>query len=267
MTRRPVFETPAERAAAVQEEAMGKQAKNMAKAEEATGAKAPVAPLGPPSAAAAAVASKGRTFTLKQIFAFASDAAQADKLKIGDPNAARWAAPFAPIPIVDSETGVEYPSVEHYIAGMKYKLATDKPDLAPRLFGKEGSIRQEFARQRMTETKQGTQALTEARENELLLMERAMILEESGPKGLKRHKATLNPAVWATSLDGVLEYAYKQRLAKDAQLQKILAAVKAQKLYMLYTGKGIPELAGRRTAEGLIDGDNRLGELLMRLAP
>lgn len=257
--KRTMFETPAERAAVAREEAMG--AKEVKKASAvAAGEAAPPGGVKTPSLAA------GRTFTLKQVFAFASDAPQIDKLKIGDPNAARWISPFAPVPVLDRETGEEYPSIEHFLGAMKYKLATNKPELAPLLFGKAGTIRQEFARQRLAETKQGTQALTQAREDELLVLERAMILEESGAKGFKRHKASFDSSRWATVLDRVLEDAYGQRWEKDGQLRKIVEAARAQKLHLIYTGKGIPELAGKRTAEGRIEGENRLGELLMRLA-
>ena len=252
-----VFQTPAERAVVAQGEALVSAAP--------TKAKAGVKGKAPESTVVPATAQK--LFALNQVFNFSSDAIPSDKqLGIGDPNAARWLSPFAPVTVIDRETSDEYPSIEHFLGAMKYKMATDKPELAPLIFGKAGTIRQKYAGQKMTETKQGTQALTEAREEELLKLERAEILEESGPKGLKKYKATFNPARWDTLLNQVLEDAYRQRWQKDGQLRKIVQAVIAKKLHLVYTEKGIPGLFGRRTADKRIEGENRVGELLMRLA-
>jgi hypothetical protein len=114
-----------------------------------------------------------RKYGLAEIFQFYIDATQSDKNKIGDPDAARWLAPASPFPIMDGD--VTYPSVEHYIAAMKYKLATNKPELASKIFSQEGEVHQSFLRTRATESAQGARALTAQRDHELLKAERANI--------------------------------------------------------------------------------------------
>jgi len=250
-------------------------------------AAAPVAaaPPAPPSvgkaAAAAAkqplstipvVAQKGqrRKYTLSELFQFYNEASTSDKLKLGDPDAARWLSPSSHFPIRDLETGTEYPSVEHYLAGMKYKMATNKPELAAQLFGREGEIHQEALRQRATESAQGARALTAEREHELLKTERKKVLEESdvGAKGMKKYRAAFEEGKWFSVKDGVLREALRQRWEGDERLRRIITAVKAKGLVLLYyTGPGSgSDLGGKRTAEGYIDGENKVGRILMELA-
>lgn len=72
---------------------------------------------------------------------FFRDSALGDKLAIGDKGAARWLAPTAPFPIQDSE-GTVYPSMDHYLAGMRFKLASNKPEIASAVFARDGTIHQ-----------------------------------------------------------------------------------------------------------------------------
>jgi predicted NAD-dependent protein-ADP-ribosyltransferase YbiA (DUF1768 family) len=189
---------------------------------------------------------------------------------MGDPEAARWLSPSSHFPIRDLETGAEYPSVEHYLAGMKYKVATNKPELAAQIFGREGEIHQEALRQRATESAQGARALTAEREHELLKTERKKVLEESdiGAKGMKKYRATFEEGKWFSVKDGVLREALRQRWEGDERLRRIITAVKAKGLVLLYyTGPGSgSDLGGKRTAEGYIDGENKVGRILMELA-
>ena len=68
-----------------------------------------------------------KTYSPNELFQFDIDSALQDKLKIGDKGAARWLAPMAPFPIPDPEDAAQiYPSMEHYIAGMRLKLASNK---------------------------------------------------------------------------------------------------------------------------------------------
>lgn len=218
------------------------------------------------------VAQKGqrRKYTLSELFQFYNEASTSDKLKMGDPDAARWLSPSSHFPIRDLETGAEYPSVEHYLAGMKYKMATNKPELAAQLFGREGEIHQEALRQRATESAQGARALTAEREHELLKTERKKVLEESdvGAKGMKKYRAAFEEGKWFSVKDGVLREALRQRWEGDERLRRIITAVKAKGLVLLYyTGPGSgSDLGGKRTAEGYIDGENKVGRILMELA-
>ena len=227
---------------------------------------------GQPLSTIPVLAQKGqrRKYTLSELFQFYNEASTSDKLKMGDPEAARWLSPSSHFPIRDLETGAEYPSVEHYLAGMKYKVATNKPELAAQIFGREGEIHQEALRQRATESAQGARALTAEREHELLKTERKKVLEESdiGAKGMKKYRATFEEGKWFSVKDGVLREALRQRWEGDERLRRIITAVKAKGLVLLYyTGPGSgSDLGGKRTAEGYIDGENKVGRILMELA-
>jgi predicted NAD-dependent protein-ADP-ribosyltransferase YbiA (DUF1768 family) len=249
-------------------------------AKEVSEQKAAVAPAPVPAAAplrtipGALQGQQGqqkRKYALAELFQFYNDASTGDKLKMGDPDAARWLSPSAHFPIRDLQADVEYPSVEHYLAGMKYKMATNKPELAARLFAREGEVHQEALRQRATESAQGARALTADREHELLKVERKKVLEESevtGTKGMKKYRATFDEGKWFSVKDGVLQEALRQRWEGDERLRRIITAVKAKGLVLLYyTGPGSgSDLGGKRTAEGYIDGENKVGKILMELA-
>jgi predicted NAD-dependent protein-ADP-ribosyltransferase YbiA (DUF1768 family) len=208
-----------------------------------------------------------RKYGLAELFQFYNDAAQSDKIKLGDPDAARWISPSSPFPIMDGD--VTYPSIEHYIAAMKYKLATNKPELASKIFSQEGEVHQSFLRTRATESAQGARALTAQRDHELLKAERAKVLEESnpGPSGMKKYRVTFDEGKWFGVKDGVLRDALTQRWEKDERMRRILTAVKAKGLVLLYyTGPGSgSDLGGKRTSEGYIDGENKVGKILMEL--
>jgi predicted NAD-dependent protein-ADP-ribosyltransferase YbiA (DUF1768 family) len=241
------------------------------KTKAAKAAKASKASPGLHTIPAAVAEGTRKKYSLEEIFQFYNDASQADKLKIGDPDAARWLSPSAPFPIKDLETDTTYPSVEHYIAGMKYKLATNKPELAKNLFSQEGEVHQSFLRTRATESAQGARALTATRDHELLKSERSKVMDESnplGPTGMKKYRATFDEGKWFTVKDGVLREALRQRWEKDARLRKILEAVKAKgRILLYYTGTGSgSDLGGKRSTDGYIDGENKVGRILMELA-
>jgi predicted NAD-dependent protein-ADP-ribosyltransferase YbiA (DUF1768 family) len=210
-----------------------------------------------------------RKYTLSELFQFYHDSPLNDKAKIGDPSAARWLSLSAPFPIVDDK--VEYPSAEHYMGAMKYKLATNKPELAARIFSKEGEVHQSFLITRATETAQGSRALSAERDHELLKAERAKVLEESNPvgrDGMDKYKAKFDEGKWFSVKDRVLREALTQRWNKDERLRKILQAVKAKGLLLLYYTGPVAgsDLGGRRTEKGFIDGENKVGKILMELA-
>ena len=210
-----------------------------------------------------------RKYGLAELFQFYIDASQVDKVKLGDPDAGRWISPSAPFPIMDD--GITYPSVEHYLAAMKYKMATNKPELAAKIFSQEGEVHQSFLRTRATESAQGARALTAQRDHDLLKAERAKVLEESNPvgsSGMKKYRATFDEGKWFGVKDGLLREALKQRWDKDERLRRILSAIKAKGLVLLYyTGPGSgSDLGGKRTSEGYIDGENKVGKILMELA-
>jgi hypothetical protein len=103
-----------------------------------------------------------KSYTLGEVFQFYMDAATSkDQLgmKPPDKGAARWLAPGSPFPIKDG--AVEYPSMEHYVAGMRAKRATNKPELAETIFSREGTIHQRFLQDRLGQTNGGAKQFSE----------------------------------------------------------------------------------------------------------
>jgi predicted NAD-dependent protein-ADP-ribosyltransferase YbiA (DUF1768 family) len=212
---------------------------------------------------------KRRSYTITELYQFWHDAAKADRLKIGDPLAARWLDPSAPYPIKDTESDVTYPSLEHYLAAMKYKLASNKPELAESIFGRMGTVHMKIEKQRQAITGAGARATTEAQDQDLLKKERQSILDESTPSAFKKYKAIFDETKWATVKDKVLEEGLKQRWEKDARFRKIVEAVRDKGMILLYYTGNVSgsNLGGvRRPPEGYIDGENKVGKIIMRLA-
>ena len=208
-------------------------------------------------------------YNASEIYKFFTDAELTDKLGLNDPTAARWLAPSAPFDILDADTEVSYPSVEHYLAAMKYKMATDKPELAETLFAQDGQIHQEFLGKRSTESAQGTRALLAERNHELLIAELTMVGKESSPSAFKKYRVTYKPEVWNSVKDSVLRTALQQRWERDKKLRRIVEAAKAKKLVLLYyTGQGTgSDLGGKYVVKDkTIDGENKVGRILMELA-
>lgn len=224
----------------------------------------PVAP-GP-----AANPATGRTYTEGEVFLFYSKAGvKKDVLDIKDPGAGRWLAPSARFPIEDPEDKVVYPTVEHYIAGMRAKLATDKPELAKTIFSREGTIHQKFLSDRLALTNAGTKPLSEEEDARLLETEVAAVKDAMRPPYLKRYKATVDEAKWATEKDNVLEEAIKQRWTKDARFRKIVEAARDRGKYLLFytPGSTTSNVGGvRQLQTGRIEGENRIGKIMMKLA-
>jgi hypothetical protein len=209
-----------------------------------------------------------KTFAPAMIFQFYPDASLKDVLKIGDPDAGRWLSLIAPFPIKDEETGTIYPSVEHFYAGMKYKLATDRPALAISVMSQQGQVHQFYLRQRQTETGAGDRALASDRDWTLLKEEGAEVKRQSRPEAIAKYGAMYNDAAWLAAKDGVLRTALEYRWKHDKRLRTAVEGARNANKYLLYyTGSASgSELGGKRTLEGLIDGANKVGKILMELA-
>lgn len=207
-----------------------------------------------------------KTFSANEVFQFYNAAAIDDKLKIKDKGAGRWLAPSAPFPIQDlDQPEIIYPSLEHFMAGMMYKYGTDQPQLASTLFGREGTIHQEFVGKRNRETLGGTKPLSEERDYELLAEESTEVKNAIRHATFKKYKAVFNDSKYAVKKDELLRKAVEQRYRKDARLQKIIEGARVLNKYLLFYTPGVTtnELGGKRNAEGKIQGDNKLGKLYM----
>ena len=213
-----------------------------------------------------------KTYDSAAVLQFELEAAPIDKLRIGDKLAQRWLAPGSPFPIQDPDprsAGERYPSMEHFLAAMKYKVATDKPGLAQSIFGPDGTIHQKFLRQKQAEIGVGAGAkpLTEAREAAILVEELKEIHAESRLAAMKKWKAKFDDVKWTSVKDELLENAVKQRWDKDARFHTIVEAAKQQGKYLLFfTGSASSEYGGKRTKEGYLEGENKLGKAIMKVA-
>lgn len=210
-----------------------------------------------------------RQYATNEVINFYMDAALDDKkLKIGDKGAARWLAPSAPFPIKDMEDKtIEYPSIEHFMAGMMYKYGADRPDLAQSLFSDNGSIHRAFVRKRLLETEALKKAIPEDKDFEFLKEESADVKANTSAATFRKYKAVYNESKYVTKKDELLQYAVEQRYKKDARLRKILEAARINNKYLLFFTRGASNnLGGTHKADGKIMGDNKLGKMYMSLA-
>ncbi len=265
----PAKKTAAERAAEMRAKLAAKKAAGAGAAtgSSAAGGEGPVAAAAA-EPAAAAPAPGAKTYEAWQVVKFFQEAAPKDVFGLKDPTAVRWLAPSAPFPITDRKTGTKYPSIEHFMAGMKYAIATNNPEVGARLFSDKGTVHAEFAATRATETGQGARALSQDREQELITLERKKIAAESTPAAMKRYGAVWDEGKWLAAKDGLLADAVKQRYLTDARFRRIVDAAKAKNLYLLfYTGpQSGSELGGKHATNKTIDGQNKLGNIIMTLA-
>jgi predicted NAD-dependent protein-ADP-ribosyltransferase YbiA (DUF1768 family) len=212
-----------------------------------------------------------KKYKASEVLRFFGRAELKDSLGIGDAGAARWLALSAPFPIMDGTT--EYPTVNHYLAAMKYKMATDKPELAADLFSSKGTIHTKYLRQREQiaykhkgEKERGQ--VKEHEDQELLRSESADVAEAALPKTIKRYKAQFDESKWLTQKDDALKQALTYRWKHDARFRTVLDAAKQKNKYLLYyTGSStITSFGGVRKEDGRIEGENQVGKILMELA-
>jgi len=84
---------------------------------------------------------------------------------------------------------------------------------------------------------------------------------------MKKWKATFDQAKWDGVKDDLLKEAVRQRWEKDARFRTIVEAAKQQgKTLLFYTGSASSEYGGKRTQEGYLEGENKLGKAMMEIA-
>jgi mRNA (guanine-N7-)-methyltransferase len=242
--------------------------------EEAVAAEVQAQQQAQEQASAAATTGLGangkKQYAPAEVLQFYQEAAAQDRLKIGDKTALRWISPGTPFSIYDPATPSEtYPSIEHFLAAMRYKVATDKPGLAQALFGQHGTIHQKFLTQRSAEIGVGAGAkpLSDDRDAKLLVDEMKEIHDEMRGVAMKKWKAKFDESKWSSVKDDLLKEAVRQRWEKDARFRTILEAAKQQgKFLLFYTGSASSEYGGKRTQEGYLEGENKLGKAIMTAA-
>ena len=212
---------------------------------------------------------KGKTYALNEVFNFYIDAALDDKkLRIGDKGAARYLSPQTPFRIEDpDDKSIVYPSIEHFLAGMMYKYGTDKPQLAQSIFSREGTIHQSFLRRRLIEYESKQKPIPDDKDHDFIKEESEEIKLAIRPAAFRKNKAIFNEAKFVTKKDELLQYAVEQRYKKDERLRKIIEAARKANKYLLYYTHGASgvNMGGKRKADGTIEGDNKLGNLYMKL--
>lgn len=211
-----------------------------------------------------------RQYAPSEVLQFYQESPVMDRLKIGDKLALRYIAPGTPFivkdPVVPTET---YPSIEHFLAAMRYKVATDKPGLGQALFSPTGRIHQKFLRQRDAEKGVGAGAkpLSDDRDAELLAEEVKEVHGEMRLTGMKKNNAKFDEAKWNNVRDDLLEEAVRQRYTKDTRFRGIVEAAKQQgKTLLFFTGSANSEYGGKQTKEKYIEGENKLGKAMMKIA-
>lgn len=203
------------------------------------------------------------------VLKFKQDSAAKDLLKIDDKTALRWLAPGSPFPIKDPKnTSETYPSIEHFLAGMKYKYATDKACHAQTLFAPSGSIHQKYLKKREVMRGSGsTHVITDKEELDLLMQELKDVHTDSCLAGMKRNGAKFNTKRWSELKNDFLTEAVRQRFSKDVRFGKIVReALKQEKHLLLDTGVASNEYGGKVTKDGVLEGENKYGKEIMKQA-
>jgi predicted NAD-dependent protein-ADP-ribosyltransferase YbiA (DUF1768 family) len=223
------------------------------------------------AATAATAKEQGRRqYSPSEVLQFYQESPAIDRLKIGDKLGLRYISPGTPFIITDPVTPTEtYPSIEHFMAAMRYKVASDKPGLAQALFSPTGRIHQKFLRQRDSEKGVGAGAkeLTDDRDAELLTEELKEVHNEMRLTGMKKNNTKFDESKWNGVKDDLLKEAVRQRFSKDVRFRTILEAAKQQGTTLLfYTGSAYSEYGGKQTKEKYIEGENKLGKAMMEAA-
>ena len=188
------------------------------------------------------------------------------------------------MPDLDAKTDtgepIIYPTMEHYMAAMKYRHASNRPDLAISLFSRNGSIHQKFLKQRLekrTMLGSGT-----PQDDKFLEDEGKDVRDRLTKVFTDKHRIIFNEEKWNRPIrandplsmrDRILRDALAYRWEQDDNFRKIIEEARVQKKYLLYTlgpDSDASEWAGRveisGPEKGRIRGENRIGFFLMELA-
>ena len=212
-----------------------------------------------------------KQYEIGDIFQFHVDAPLNDRNKVGDKGAARWLAPIARFPVSDGDD--EYPTLEHYIAAMRYKYGATEKDGSPvpksflqAMFGSEGSIHQRALRAEVRE--RGDSNIDEEKLRVILKEEFDELQKQTKNSAIKANGFVPNDSGWAKHREQVLRVGLRQRWETDERFRKAVIALMKQNKYLLYYSPlvGLSYYAGMRKANKTIEGDNMIGKILMQIA-
>ena len=231
---------------------------------------------GPPPAAeetaeatgAEAKAATGATGTTEPstLYAFYHKSAAKDDFKRKDKHWRRILSTYAPFEFRDKDKAdVVYPTLEAVLGAEKYKVATNRKELGPQLFGTLGTIHQNVAA-RLAAFSAGGKKPT--------MDDLSPLLEEQGdaqrdaqkPGSIKESGAKWTPKLWTSAVVKDLLATYlRQRLERDEHFRRILGDVKKAGGSLVYVGGG-GELGGKVVGNE-VKGENLYGEALNALLP
>jgi hypothetical protein len=194
------------------------------------------------------------------IYKFYSKSPEKDDLKMNDKSWGKYLSTYEPFKLKDRiNPKITYPNMEAAIAAEKYKIATDKPDMAQTLFADFGSIHQEYEGLRSSSADQ----------NEI-----SKLYEEEGGeyrtamsvKGMSKNKVNFDQSKWDSVKESVIVDYVKQRFERDERFRKILQKVAELDGRLVYytDTKGSNELGGIVKGDS-IEGENLYGKALMEL--
>jgi hypothetical protein len=171
----------------------------------------------------------------------------------------KWLSLMIPVNIPDEEDPKTiYPTIEHFLAGMKYKLFSNQPEKAG-LFQTTG-----FYGTSLAQLKVAAQA--KAKKYYDLLTEQLTLIKKNlvGDKKTVFKQKTDSGLFWKDEKMRLLKYALGVRLEKDTDFQAVLQKVKGERKYLLSTGAVEPDFNGEFKQRKIV-GENKLGKALMEL--
>jgi len=197
----------------------------------------------------------------RPIYRFFHGAVLKDDLGVGRKDWARYIASFTYSNLRDlDDPTVIYPTLEAAFAAERFKKGTDAPQLGPKLFGAEENLHQKYLKQTVQET-------NSKRKFELLEDEGSEVRELVKPAAMKRLGAKWDESKWLAARDAVMTNYIRQRYETDAEFKRILDAVKAKNgILVFYNGTRASEMGGVIKGDGVIEGQNKLGQMYMEVS-
>jgi hypothetical protein len=211
-----------------------------------------------------------RKFAEVELFKFGSDVRDIDSLGIKDSFAGKYLALIAPFPIPDRDDPSKiYPSLDHYLAGMRIKHASNRPEQAALIFGTTGKLHQDYlSKRRISSVKRES-----PKDFDLLIEEAADIRKRLTKTALNSSRIVIDDAKWTQVKDRILMEGLQYRFERDERFHTIVEAAKERGKYLLFivssTAKNAfaSELGGTRSiATSQIVGENKVGRFIMELA-
>lgn len=214
-------------------------------------------------------AGKNGVYAKDQLFKFSENAVttKPDYLVLPEKfqkGARRHLAPGIPFSIRDTTDPSDltvYPSITHFLAGMKFKYASKQPDLALTQFSVDGLVHKEIAAQRASKGKLGEKADHDLLMKELknVALKEKELLGDTGRVGFDESR-------WLLKADELLTAAIQQRLAKDTWFCAIIAAALEQKKKLVYENPENLVLGAKVSVAGKITGANTYASRIEQVA-